>query len=51
MFDDTLLLIAVVVTLSRRRLQESEGRWLKLVSGLVILVIGVVMVVRPEWLV
>ena len=51
MFDDTLLLIAVVVTLSRRRLQESEGRWLKLVSGLVILVIGVVMLVRPEWLV
>jgi hypothetical protein len=50
MFDDTLLLIAVVVTLSKRRLQEQEGRWLKLVSGLVILAIGMVMLFRPSWL-
>ncbi len=51
MFDDTLLLTAVVVTLSRRRLQEREGRWLKLVSGLVILALGLVMLFRPGWLV
>ena len=37
MLDDTLLLGVVVATLSHRRLQEREGRWLKLVSGLVIL--------------
>ena len=50
MFDDTLLLVAVVVTLSRRRLQEREGRWLKLLSGLAILVLGVTMLFRPGWL-
>ena len=50
MFDDTVLLIAVVATLSRRRLQEKEGRWLKLVSGAVILSLGVVMLIKPEWL-
>lgn len=50
MFDDALLVGVVVVTLSHRKLQEREGRWLKLVSGLVILGLGMVMVFRPEWL-
>ena len=50
MFDDSVLLIAVVATLSRRRLQEKEGRWLKLVSGAVILGLGIVMLIKPEWL-
>jgi glutaredoxin len=51
MLDDTLLVGIVVVTLSHRRLQESEGRWLKLASGVVILLLGVVMIFRPEMLV
>ncbi len=51
MFDDTVLVTAVIATLSRRRLQEREGRWLKFLSGAVILILGCVMVVRPEWLV
>ena len=50
MLDDTILLTIVVVTLSHRKLQEREGRWLKLTSGLVILAIGLVMIFRPEWL-
>jgi uncharacterized membrane protein HdeD (DUF308 family) len=50
MFDDALMVGIVVATLSRRRLQETEGRWLKLISGLVILALGLVMIVRPEWL-
>ncbi|MGV3483379.1 MAG: glutaredoxin domain-containing protein [Planctomycetaceae bacterium] len=50
MFDDALLVTIVVVTLSHRKLQEREGRWLKLISGLVILVLGVVMIFRPSWL-
>jgi hypothetical protein len=50
MLDDTLMVSAVVVTLSHRRLQEREGRWLKLLSGVVILVLGIVMILRPEWL-
>jgi uncharacterized membrane protein HdeD (DUF308 family) len=50
MLDDTILLAVVVVTLSNRRLQEREGRWLKLVSGLVILALGLVMIFQPQWL-
>ena len=50
MFDDAVMVAAVVATLSRRRMQEGEGRWLKLISGLVILVLGLVMIFRPEWL-
>lgn len=37
MLDDTLLLVVVVVTLERLKLGESGGRWLKLLSGLVML--------------
>ncbi|MDV6029523.1 MAG: hypothetical protein F9B45_05335 [Phycisphaera sp. RhM] len=50
MLDDTLLVAVVVVTLSHRKLQEREGRWLKLLSGAVILVLGLVMILRPSWL-
>jgi uncharacterized membrane protein HdeD (DUF308 family) len=39
-----------VTTLSRFKLQETGGRWLKLVSGGVILLLGLVMLLRPEWL-
>jgi uncharacterized membrane protein HdeD (DUF308 family) len=50
MLDDTILLAVVVVTLSHRKLQEREGRWLKLLSGLVILALGLAMIFKPEWL-
>jgi len=40
MFDDMIILAIGIVTLSQRRLQEKEGRWLKLISGLVMLGIG-----------
>ncbi len=40
MLDDVAMLSIVVVTLSRRRLQEQEGRYLKLLSGAVILALG-----------
>ena len=38
------------VTLSHRKLQEREGRWLKMLSGVVILVLGVTMIFKPEWM-
>lgn len=41
MLDDLIILAIGVITLSQRRLQEKEGRWLKLISGLVMLGIGV----------
>jgi len=50
MFDDAVMVTAVVTTLSRFKLQETGGRWLKLVSGGVILLLGLVMLLRPEWL-
>ena len=40
MFDDVAILAVGVITLSQRRLQENEGRWLKLLSGLVMLLLG-----------
>ncbi len=50
MLDDAILLSIVVVTLSHRKLQEREGRWLKLISGIVILLLGVTMIFFPSWL-
>jgi hypothetical protein len=51
MFDDAVMVGIVVATLSRRKLQESGGRILKLISGLVILAIGALMLFKPDWLV
>lgn len=48
--DDSLMVTLAVITLSHRKLQEREGRWLKLISGLVMLGLGITLVVTPEWL-
>lgn len=48
--DDGAVLALAVVTLSRYKLQERGGRWLKLVSGLVMLGLAIVLTVRPAWL-
>jgi glutaredoxin len=50
MLDDSIMLVLAVITLSRRKLQEAAGRWLKLVSGAVMLGLGVVLIAKPEWL-
>lgn len=49
-FDDTLMVTIAVITLSRRKLQEQAGRWLKLASGLVMAGLGAVLLLQPEWL-
>jgi uncharacterized membrane protein HdeD (DUF308 family) len=51
MFDDTLMVATVVITLSKCKLQEQQGRWLKLVSGAVISILGLVMIINPSFLV
>lgn len=51
MLDDMLMVGIVVVTLGRHKLQERGGRWLKLISGVAIAVLGIVMIAKPEWLV
>ena len=48
--DDTLMVVAAVLALGSGRLSERAGRALKLVSGLVMLALGGVMALRPEWL-
>ncbi|TAJ07973.1 MAG: NrdH-redoxin [Nitrospirae bacterium] len=46
--DDSLMVAIAVFTLSRSKLQEKAGRWLKLASGLVMLGLGAVLVVAPH---
>ena len=50
MADDALMVTIAVVTLSHRKLQEREGRWLKGISGLVMLGLGLTLLAVPEWL-
>lgn len=49
-FDDALMVTIAVVTLSRWKMQERHGRWLKLLSGLVICALGAVLLLKPQWL-
>jgi hypothetical protein len=48
MLDDMIVLAIGVVTLSQRRLQEKEGRWLKLVSGVAMLGLAVYLIALPH---
>jgi len=48
MLDDVIVLAIGVITLSQRRLQEKEGRWLKLISGLVMVGLGVYLLLAPR---
>lgn len=50
MFDDSLMVAVVVITLGKHKLQERGGRILKLISGSVILALGLVLLFRPQWL-
>lgn len=49
--DDTLMVVAAVLALGSGKLTERGGRVLKLVSGAVMLALGVAMALRPEWLI
>jgi glutaredoxin len=50
MADDALMVATAVLALSSRKLTERAGRWLKLLSGVAMLLLGAVMALRPEWL-
>ncbi len=49
--DDSLMVAAAVIALSNRKLTERAGRWLKLLSGAVMLALGGIMILHPEWLI
>lgn len=48
--DDSLMVATAVVALGSRKLTERAGGWLKLLSGAVMLALGVTVIVRPGWL-
>ncbi|MGP0592990.1 NrdH-redoxin [Nitrospira sp. T9] len=48
--DDAVMVTIAVITLSHRKLQEREGRWLKLISGLVMLGLGLLLLFAPTQL-
>ena len=48
MLDDVVVLGLGVMTLSQRRLQQQEGRWLKLLSGAVMSALGLYLLAAPR---
>lgn len=48
--DDGLMVGVAVAALGQRKLTERGGRWLKLLSGAVMLGLGVMLLLRPGWL-
>jgi len=48
--DDALMVGLAVAALSSDKLGERGGRWLKFASGLVMLALGAVLLLRPQWL-
>lgn len=48
MLDDAIVLTVGVITLSQRRLQEKEGRYLKLISGLTMVGLGIYLLLVPH---
>jgi glutaredoxin len=48
-FDDTLVL-AAATALGGRKLQERQGRWLNALSGALLVLLGALVALRPEWL-
>lgn len=49
-FDDSLVLFAAVAAFGARRLQQRGGRWLDALSGALLLALGALLALRPEWL-
>jgi hypothetical protein len=50
MSDDALVLTLAVAAFGARRLSARAGRWLDGLSGLLLVGLGALMVLRPEWL-
>jgi hypothetical protein len=46
--DDALMVAIAVTTLAHRRLSENQGRWLKLISGAVMLGLAALLVLYPD---
>lgn len=50
MADDLLVFVGAMLTLEITGLGQRYSRWSKLIGGLVLLVIGILMLLKPQWL-
>ena len=50
MLDDLIVFTIAVITLSSRKLTKTQGKWLKLISGLMMLVLGLLLIINPDLL-
>ena len=48
--DDGVMVAIAVVTLRKHKLQQDEGRWLKLLSGVMVIMLGALLLFAPDWL-
>ncbi|MCP9815166.1 glutaredoxin family protein [Synechococcus sp. GreenBA-s] len=48
--DDALMVGIAVLALSSNKLTEGTGRWLKLISGVVMVALALLLLLRPGWL-
>lgn len=46
--DDSLMVVIAVVTLGSHKLTDQSGRWLKLISGAVMLALAMTMLLKPD---
>jgi len=50
MLDDTIVVVIVIATLSSKRVTQDYGKALKLISGILMLILGLVLLLRPQLL-
>lgn len=49
-FDDSVMVAIAIIGLRHNKLQEQQGKWLKLLSGVTIILLGILLLLKPEWL-
>jgi len=50
MADDAFMVFLAVLALGSRKMSANSGRYLKLLSGVVMILLGLIMTIKPEWL-
>lgn len=50
MIDDMLVFTIAVITLSSKKLTEKQGKWMKFIAGFMMLVLGLLLIIKPQLL-
>ncbi len=50
LLDEMIVFGVAVFTMQASRVEEKHGRVLKLISGVIMLILGIVMAINPEWM-